>query len=302
MRAVLLSAFGEPDRLATAEWPVPEPGPDDILIRTAGAGVNPVDLQTRAGQHAAHSKVELPMVLGWDVAGTVVEVGARVRRFAPGDPVVAMSAQMATGRGTYADHVVVAADIAAPAPRSIALADAAALPLAGLTADQALDLLDTPPGGTLLVTGAAGAVGGFVVQLAVARGLRVLAVARARDEALLKELGAERVVTDETIPRGAADALVETAGLPGAIAGVRDGGTAISIVPTRPPLTERGIDVRMSFVEQDGTRLARLVGLVDEGTLTVRVAERLDFSAAAEAHRRLAAGGVRGKLVLVPAR
>jgi NADPH:quinone reductase-like Zn-dependent oxidoreductase len=126
-------------------------------------------------------------------------------------------------------------------------------------------------------------------------------VARAGDEALLKALGADRVVTDDAIPPGVADALVETAGLPEAIAGVRDSGTAVSIVPTRPPRPERGIDVRMSFVEQDGTRLARLVGLVDEGTLTLRVAERLDFSAAAEAHRRLAAGGVRGKLILVPA-
>ncbi|WP_069885823.1 NADP-dependent oxidoreductase [Streptomyces luteocolor] len=303
MRASVLHRYGGPEELTVAELPRPVPGPGQILVRAAASAVNPVDIEVRSGQAAAHVSHPFPMVLGWDLSGTVEECGSGVTRFAVGDPIVAMSAQMATGVGTHAEYVALDAALAAPAPRGVDLVEAAALPLAGLTADQALELLAPEPGSTLLVTGAVGAVGGFAVQLAAERGVKVLALARPSDVEAAKALGAHEVFTAERpVPHGAADLLLETAGQPGAVDGVRDGGRAVSIVPTAAPKAERGIDVRMSFVEQDGDRLARLSRLVSESVLTLRVGEVFSLAGVAEAHRRLAAGGSRGKLLIAPDR
>ncbi|MFF4170683.1 NADP-dependent oxidoreductase [Streptomyces sp. NPDC001744] len=305
MRAVVLSAYGGPERLGVARLPEPAvPDASGILIRVAAAAVNPVDLQTRAGLHAEHSAVRLPMVLGWDVAGTVTAVGRDAGAFRPGDQVVAMSAQMATGRGTYAETVSLPADIAAPAPRSVPLTAAAGLPLAGLTAQQALDALGLPEGATLLITGAVGSVGGLAVQLAALRGLRVVAQVRRTadaDEALALGARDVRVGTEPSAVAGpAVDGLLETAGLPWAIGAVRDGGRSVSVVPTRRPAAERGITATVNHVEQDGARLTELAGLVDRGALRLRTAGEFGFDGAAEAHRSLARGGVRGKLLLLP--
>ncbi|MFK4071461.1 NADP-dependent oxidoreductase [Streptomyces sp. NPDC029674] len=301
MRASTLPRYGDPELLTVAELPRPTPAPGQILVRVAASAVNPVDLEVRSGAAAGNIRHGFPMILGWDLSGVVEECGPGVDRFTAGDRVVAMSAQMATGVGTHAQYVALDAELAAPAPRTARLPHAAALPLAGLTAHQALELLDPPAGGTVLVTGATGAVGGFAVQLAVSRGLKVLAFGRPDDADRLRALGAHETYSDEhPVPPGAADALLETAGLPASVAGVRDGGRAVSIVPTAPPVAERGIDVRMSFVEQDGRRLEKLSALVDEGVLTLRVAATFPLAEVGEAHRRLAAGGSRGKLLISP--
>ncbi|MCX3061100.1 NADP-dependent oxidoreductase [Streptomyces beihaiensis] len=306
MRAVVLSAYGGPEQLAVSQVPEPAaPDADGILIRTAAAAVNPVDLQTRAGKHAEHSALQPPMVLGWDVAGTVTAVGEHVTDFRPGDRVVAMSAQMATGRGTYAEVLALPAAIAAPAPVSVPLTTAAALPLAGLTAQQALDTLDLPEGATLLVTGALGSVGGLALQLARLRGLRAVAhVRHACDAEEARGLGAQDVIVGAdlftAVGVAAADGLVETAGLASAIGAVRDNGRVVSVVPTRRPVAERAITVTVSHVEQDGACLTGLSELVDSGALHLRKHKELGFDGAADAHRLLADGGVRGKLLIVP--
>lgn len=302
MRALALPAYGDPEALTVAELPVPAPGPGQILVRTAASAVNPVDLLVRSGALAEHIGHPFPLVLGWDLSGTVAEVGAGVERFTVGDRVVAMSAQLATGIGTHAEYVALDAAIAAPAPRTADLVHAAALPLGGLTAYQALEKAGLKTGETLLVSGAVGAVGGFAVQLAASRGVHVVALARAEDAALARELGAETVLrSDEPVPAGIADVLLETAGIaPRVIGAVRDGGRAVSVYAPEPPQAERGITVLPSFVEQDGDQLAVLGELVDQGVLTLRVAEVGDFSFGPEAHRRLAAGGTRGKLLLTP--
>ncbi|MEU6484243.1 NADP-dependent oxidoreductase [Streptomyces sp. NPDC046887] len=301
MRATVLSRYGGPERLTVAELPRPVPGSGQILVRVAASAVNPVDIEVRSGRAAARIGHGFPMVLGWDLAGTVAQCGADAHRFATGDRVVAMSAQTATGIGTHAEYVALDERLAACAPRTGDLRRAAALPLAGLTADQALELLDPAPGDTLLVTGAVGAVGGFAVQLAAARGLTVQALVRPGDEEAARALGARAVFTDRAaVPAASADCLFDTAGDPPALAAVRDGGRAVSVVPTRPLLAERGIDVRMSFAEQDGDRLTRLSRLVDDGVLTLRVAEVFSLATVGEAHRLLAAGGTRGKLLIDP--
>ncbi|MCU7707021.1 NADP-dependent oxidoreductase [Streptomyces albidoflavus] len=301
MRASVLPRYGAPELLTVAELPRPVPGPGQILVRVAASAVNPVDLEVRSGSKSGHITHDFPMILGWDLAGVVEECGTGVTRFAPGDQVVAMSAQLATGVGTHAQYVALDAGLAARAPHTAELAHTAALPLAGLTAHQALEALAPPDGGTVLITGAAGAVGGLAVQLAVRRGLKVLAHGRPGDADRLYALGADEAFSSERpVPPGAADGLLETAGLPGAVAGVRDGGRAVSIVPLAPPVSERGVEVRMSFVEQDGRRLEELSGLVDQGVLTLRVDRTYPLAEVGAAHRRLAAGGSRGKLLISP--
>jgi NADPH:quinone reductase-like Zn-dependent oxidoreductase len=301
MRALTLAEYGPPEVLTVSELSTRAPASGQILVRTAGAGVNPVDLLTRSGVAADMITHPFPLTLGWDLSGTVETVGEGVERFAPGDQVVAMSHQIRTGIGTQAEYVALDASIAAPAPRTVDLVPAAALPLAGLTAYQALQDLALQPAEKLLVTGAAGAVGGFAVQLAAGRGVEVIAIARPADVELVRRLGASTVLSsDEPLPGGIADALLETANLaPKVMGAVRDGGRAGSVTMD-PPTEERGITVLRTFVEENGEQLAVLSGLVDDKVLTLRVAETGDLSFGAEAHRKLFAGGTRGKLILVP--
>ncbi|MFE7595465.1 alcohol dehydrogenase catalytic domain-containing protein, partial [Kitasatospora sp. NPDC057512] len=202
MRAVVVREFGGPEVLELVEVALPRPGRGQVRVRVAAAGVNPVDAVTRSGVLAGAGLMAPRAVtgIGWDVAGTVDAVGPDVDRFSVGQRVVGLRDRLDSDLGTYAEHVVLDADALAPAPAGATLAQGATLPLNGLTALQALDLLDLPAGSTVLVTGAAGGVGGFAVELAVLRGLRVVALAGQDDERLVRDLGAEWFV-----PRTAPD-------------------------------------------------------------------------------------------------
>ena len=201
MRAVRARGFGGVEVLEVAEVAVPAAGPGQVRIRVEAATVNPVDLATRSGALTEAGLLpERDLVgLGWDVAGVVAEVGAGVSGFAMGDRVVGLSDRLDVTLGTHADQVVLDATAVARAPAGVPAVAAATLPLNGLTAVQALDRLGLGEGQSLLVTGAAGAVGGFAVQLAAGRGLRVAAVAGEDDEELVRAMGAEWFV-----PRSAA--------------------------------------------------------------------------------------------------
>ncbi len=215
MRAVIVRSFGGPEVLEVAEVAVPEPGPGLVRIRVSAAAVNPVDVATRSGAlHAAGPLPARPVVgIGWDVAGVVDVAGGP---FAVGDEVVGLRDRLPLPLGAQAEYLVLDASVVARAPRTVSLVEASTLPLNGLTAWQALDLLAVPPGGTVLVTGAGGAVGGFAVQLAVARGLRVVALAG--DEELARSFGASWFV-----PRGVADLGGAVRALvPGGVDGVVD--------------------------------------------------------------------------------
>jgi len=309
MRAVVVRSFGGPEVLEVAELPVPQAGPGQLRIRVEAAAVNPVDVGTRVGALAAAGLMtgEGQIGIGWDVAGVVDQVGDGVP-FAEGDRVVAMSDRLDVPAKAQAEFVVLDADAAAPAPSGDPVA-AATLPLNGLTAAQSLDLLGLAPGQTVLVTGAAGAVGGFAVQLAVARGLRVVATASAGDEDLVRELGASVFVprsaslaeaVRQFVPGGTDGALdAAIVGLP-ALDAVRDGGAFVVVVAgvTPPPL--RGIRVSNVWVRNDSAQLRELTALVEQGRLTLRVADTLPLAEVAEAHRRVEKGGLRGRLVLVP--
>ncbi|MEU8415460.1 NADP-dependent oxidoreductase [Amycolatopsis japonica] len=310
MRAVVVRRFGGPEVLKFAEVPVPEPGIGQVRVKVAAAGVNPVDAGTRSGflTEAGIVPPREVLGLGWDVAGTVDAVGDGVTGFATGDSVIGLQDRPSAALGTYAEFVVLGADALAAAPRTASPEEAATLPLNGLTAVQALDLLDLPPGATVLVTGAAGAVGGYAVTLAKARGFRVVAVAGSADEALVRGFGAEVFVprgdfvadrVRAVIP-GGVDAALDTAllGLE-ALDAVASRGRFVVFAAGAAPIPLRGITVEHVWIRADGAALTGLADMVDDGTLVLRVADTLPLSEAVKAHELLATGGLRGRLVLI---
>ncbi|MFC8364269.1 NADP-dependent oxidoreductase [Streptomyces griseorubiginosus] len=295
MRAAVVRTFGGPEAVEVVETALPEPAAGQIRIKVAGAALNPVDLGVRGGFFGGEGK---DLGLGWDVAGTVDAVGAE-GSWSVGESVVALYHGLTKDVGTHAEYVVVDADAVAKAPVTVDAVHAATLPLNALTAVQALDLLELTEGQSLLVTGAAGAVGGFAVQLASRQGVSVTGLAREGDEEFVRSLGAAEFTTAPGA--GGYDAVLDTAVLgEAALAWVRDGGAYVGVRPGAHPGSVRGVRTASVSVTADGARLAELVGLVDEGVLTLRVAETYPLDAVAEAHARLEKGGVRGRLVLVP--
>lgn len=308
MRALSIATFGDVDVLEISDVPVPTPGPGQVQVRVAAAAVHPADLFTRAGMFAGVVAGSDRYYLGWDFAGQVSRTGPDVVRFAVGEAVVGMSDWLVSLVGTQAEYVVVNADTLARAPRGVGAVNAAALPVNGLTAAQALDLLDVPAGSTLAIIGAAGAVGTFALELAVHRGVRVIGVAGPHDEHAITARGARFAGRTSDLagslaalaPAGV-DALLDTAvvGTP-ALAAIRDGGRYVGVIAPYAPSPERGVQVHTVGVHSDGQQLARLVDLVENGVITLRVAAQYDLADAAHAHNHLAKGGVRGAIVLRP--
>ncbi len=311
MRAVVVRSFGGPDVLEVSAVPVPATGPGQVRIRVDAASVNPVDAATRSGALASAGLMPPREVIGigWDVAGHVDEVGTGVTTFAPGDRVIGLRDRLDVSLGTYAEFVVLDAEAVAPAPSGISATEAATLPLNGLTALQALDLLALEPGATLLVTGAAGAVGGFAVELAALRGLQVVAAAGAEDETFVRAAGAWWFVprsadlaeaVRDLVPGGVDGALDAAVLGVRALGAVRNRGAFVSVVAGAAPLPLRGITVSEQWVAADGSALAWLSSLAERGQVSLRVADTLPLHRAIQAHEALAKGGLRGRLVLTP--
>jgi len=314
MKAVGVWEYGGPEALRVIELPDPEPGPGEVLIRVHAAAVNPTDTLLRAGAHAARlTGVAPPYRPGMDAAGVVERLGAGVpERLRVGQRVIALVLPTGPHGGAYAERIVVPAESVVAAPAGADDPAAATLLMNALTARVALDALALRPGQALAVTGAAGAFGGYVIQLAKADGLRVIADAAPADERLVRTLGADEVVArgDDVADRirslvpdgvpGLADgALLNERALPavadgGGLATVRGWSGGSEPVP-------RGITVHPVLVSRradDTAALQRLSRQVEDGVLTLRVAEVLPAAEAERAHRQLAAGGLRGRLVL----
>jgi NADPH:quinone reductase-like Zn-dependent oxidoreductase len=310
MRAVGLTEFGNPDVLHIVHLPDPQPGPGEVRIRVHAAAVNPTDTGLRSGGRAAQLKdIPPPYVPGMDAAGTLDLIGPDTSTdLQVGDHVMAIVVPSGS-HGAYSELVVVPADSVTRAPAGASYAEAATLPMNGLTTRLALDVLDLQPGATLAVTGAAGAVGGYAVQLGKVAGLRIIADAAPQDERLVKELGADVVV-----PRGpafaehvraetpeGADALIDAALLNELAApAVRDGGRIATLRgytgDSERDITFHPVLVRTYAREHD--RLDRLRQHAEAGEVTLRVARTLPAERAPEAHRILEAGGTRGRLIL----
>ncbi|SED03659.1 NADPH:quinone reductase [Amycolatopsis tolypomycina] len=309
MKAVRFHEYGDPGVLRYEDVELPVPGAGQVRIRVAATSFNPVDGNIRGGFMQGPIPVVLPHTPGIDVAGTVDARGEGVTGFETGTPVVAFLPM--DGPGAAAEYVLAPAEALTTAPTSVPLADAAALPLVGLTAHQALfDHGKLTDGQRVLVNGAGGAVGGYAVQLAKNAGAHVIATAGPRGGAALE-------AADEVVDHTATDVVaavtepvdvvlnlapVAPEQLAALVTVVRPGGVLVNTTVWMPaPADEergvRGIDL---FVRSDAGQLAQLVAQVDRGELRIDVAERVPLADLAELHARAAAGGVHGKVVVVP--
>jgi NADPH2:quinone reductase len=310
MKAVGITEWGGPEVLHLVEVPDPEAGPGEVRIRVHAATVNPTDTVLRSGGRAHLVRdIPPPYVPGMEAAGVVDQLGDGARPdLRAGDHVMAIVLPYGS-HGAYAERVVVPAESVAPVPAGATDAAAATLPMNGLTVRQALDVLALQPRQTLAVTGAAGAVGGYAVQLGRAAGLRVIADAAPADEQLVAGLGADVVVprgdgfgqrVREVVPDGA-DGLIDAALLDGlAVPAVRDGGRIATVRGFRGE-PERGITFHPVLVRgyaREQAKLDELRQQAADGVITLRVARTFPAAQAAQAHRLLEAGGTRGRLVL----
>ncbi|MEU3856567.1 NADP-dependent oxidoreductase [Streptomyces sp. NPDC028722] len=304
MRAVVVEQWGGPENLVEREVERPEPGLNEVLVRVHAAGVNPVDWKTRAGG-ALVEWGAVPAV-GWDVSGTVAAVGPGVGVFRPGDEVFGMPL-FPRQAGAYAEYVVAPARHLAPKPASLTHVEAAALPLAALTAWQALvDTADVRPGERVLVHAAAGGVGHLAVQIAKARGAYVIATASAGKHGLVRELGADEVVDYRAVRFEDAVSGIDVVldGIGGETAErslrvLRAGGRLITLPgPDDVPAARDGVRAVWMLVEPDHLGLREIAALVERGALRPVVGAVVPLAQAAKAHEIGERGRTTGKIVL----
>jgi len=307
MRVVRVPRFGV-ENLIVAEADDPRPAGGEVLIATEAATVNPSDAGIVSGAAAPRFPpgLEPPYTPGWDLAGRVVAVGHGVNASLVGQRVVGVSVWFVTGRGTQASVVALPATDVAVAPEGLASAQLTTIGLNGLTAWRGLDELNLAPGETLAVTGAAGAVGGFALDLAVAKGVDVAAIVRERQRPEVLARGAAHAISPGSRGPGAAvrdavpggvDALLDTAGIGApALGALRDGGRYVSV--TVVPDAERGITVTRVYARMDPVGLPALVQMASDGRLHTPVARQFDVSEAQAAYLEFSSGPHRGRIVL----
>jgi NADPH:quinone reductase-like Zn-dependent oxidoreductase len=297
MRAIVVNGFGDPSVLTPADVPAPQPGPGQVLLRVAGAGVGPWDAKARKGMFGPR---RFPYVPGAESSGTVEAVGEGVASLAPGDRVFG-----GPSGGAYAEQAVADEGKLAAAPGGLDLVDAAAVPIGANTALEGLDEhLHLVAGERLLVAGAAGGVGTFVVQLAKARGATVVATASAANADFLRGLGADEVLDyrgDWQAAASGVDAAYDCVGGPtwaGCVASLRDGGRAVTIAAWSDETTRPGAELSRFSATVTAERLAEAARLIDAGRVRVEIAARFPLEEAARAHELVETGHTRGKIVL----
>lgn len=305
MRALHYSQFGSADVFEVGEVPDPHRGPDTLVVQVKAAGLNPVDWKIRQGYLQGAVDVHFPAVPGWDVSGVVVQAGLDTPEFAVGDEVFAYARADVVHGGTVAELAAVPVRTAALKPRNLSHEQAAAVPLAGLTALQALRRAGVGEGDTVLIHGGAGGVGTFGIQLARLAGARVVATASAANHEFLEGLGATAISYGEGLAQRALEAspdgyskILDFAG--GASLDVThevlaQGGTVASIADARAKTEFGGHYV---WVRPSSSDLEHLAGLLNAGKLTVEVAEVFDLDHSIDAYRLLEGGHVRGKVVV----
>ncbi|QBI53570.1 NADP-dependent oxidoreductase [Streptomonospora litoralis] len=313
MRVIGVSEPGGPEALREFDIDERHAGPGEVRIRVRAAAVNPTDTAARSGAYASRqADVSPPHVPGMDAAGDIDEVGpGTTTDLAVGDAVMAVVVPSGS-HGAYSEQLVVSVESVVPVPVGADYAEAATLPMNGLTARMALDAMALEPGQTLAVTGAAGAFGGYMIQLAKAEGLRVIADAAADDEQLVRDLGADVVVPrgDDVADRireaepGGVDALADGAVQNELVSpAVRDGGQMATVRGFKgdDAAKERGVvfhPVLVMHYNREQAKLDALRKQAEAGVLTLRVARTFPADHAAEAHRLFESGGVRGRLIL----
>jgi NADPH:quinone reductase-like Zn-dependent oxidoreductase len=306
MKAVVIHEYGDPQVLKYEDIPRPQPKDDQLLIRVIAAGVNPVDGMIRSGMFANGSNRAFPIILGGDVAGVVEKVGNKVAKFKSGDPVFAYVSL--DNSGGYAQYALVTEREAAPKPRSLTYVEAAAVPIVAMTAWQALvDAAKLSRGQTVLIHGGSGGVGSFAIQIAKARGAKVIATASTANQDFLKQLGADVTIdytkqkfedvaknVDVVLDSIGRDTLARSYGV------VKKGGIVVSLVarPNESELEKHGIRGTALNVEPNSEELAEIGKLIDEKKIKVIVSQTFPLSEAMKAQQQVATGHTRGKIVL----
>lgn len=306
MKAVRIHRYGDVDTLSYEDAPLPEAGPADVRIRVHAAAVNPVDWKIRAGYLASMLPYPMPLTIGWDVSGVVDQIGAEVSGVSVGDAVYSRPDIMRNG--TYAEYAVVRAAEVAAKPESLSHCEAAAVPLAGLTAWQALfDHAQLKAGERVLIHAGAGGVGSFAVQFAKWAGAHVIATASAPNAALVRDLGADEFVDyrsqrfESVLDK--VDVVLDTIGgdtQQRSIALLKRGGRLFSVVatPDHAALASVGATGGMFMVQPSSDDLGRIAELIDAGTVRVIIDSVFPLSQARAAHARSQTGRAKGKIVL----
>jgi len=304
MKAVVAHEYGAPEVLKIEQVQRPEPNEDEALVRVIASGVNPADPLTLNGKYAREFGTHLPLIPGYEIAGVVEKTGSNVTKLKVGDAVYGYP----TFGGGWADYVTVKEGEVAAKPRSLNFVDAAAVPMGALTAWQALvDVAKLQPGQTVLIHGGSGGVGSFAIQIAKARGARVIATASTANQDLLKQLGADVAVDYtktkfEDVARDV-DAVLDPVGketLARSYGVVKKGGIVMSLVARPDPveLKKRGIRGAGISVHPDAEDLTEIAQLIDAGKIKPTVTQVLPLSEAIAAQQQAATHHTRGKVVL----
>lgn len=305
MKAIRFHEYGDPGVLRYEEAERPAAGPGQVLVQVAGTSLNPADVGIRGGLLRQVFPVRLPHVPGLDVAGTVVALGAGVTGFAAGDRVFGVLPM--NGPGATAEFAIAPAEVLAPAPASIPLGDAAAVPAVALTAWQAIhEHAQVRAGQRVLVNGGGGGVGRYAVQFAKLAGATVLATAGPHSTEAARSAGADEVLDyaaiklDEPVDVVFNTARADEATMAGLVAAIRPGGILVSVSSPAEPDEARQVRTMNMYLRADADQLAEIGRLIDAGRVTVQIAGRRPFADLAEVHRQAEAGLVHGKIVLEP--
>jgi NADPH:quinone reductase-like Zn-dependent oxidoreductase len=315
MRAVYYNSHGSVDVLNIGELPVPSPGPDEVLVQVAAAGVNPIDRRLRAGELTEYIERTFPVVPGWDLAGRITAVGDNVEGWQVGDEVSGLAFTWSIQHGTYAEFAPVNASSIAAKPKSLSFVQAAALPLVSLTAWQSLaEFAALKPGQSVLIEAGAGGVGSVAISIAKHLGATVYTTASAKNADYVRKLGADHVIdyTQENYvdvirqrePNGidaVLAAILDEQNIGAALELVKPGGT-VAYMNNEPPesnlIAEKNIKTEFIHHRPDGESLGELLTLFDAGKLQVPDITTMPLEQAVDAQKQSESGRTRGKLVL----
>ena len=315
MKAVYYEDFGAAEVLQLGDRPMPEPGPEQVLLKVGAAGVNPIDRRLRAGELQAFFQREFPIIPGWDVAGRVVAVGSEVEQWSVGDDVVGLGFTWKLGVGSYAEYMTIDETAIARKPDRLSFVEGAALPLVSLTAWQALtESAQVGPGQDVFIQAGAGGIGSVAISMAKHLGARVFTTTRERNFDYVRSRGADMPIDYKTsnyvhelkkhAPDGV-DFVLETLEdkiyVENAIRITRPGGTVIYMnnePPQMPELKDKNIHAEWLHHRSDGKMLGELMALYDSGALALPRIEELTLDDAVEAHKRSESGRTNGKMVL----
>lgn len=315
MRAIYYDHYGPADVLQLGERPMPEPGPEQVLVKVAAAGVNPIDRRLRSGQLQDFFQQTFPIIPGWDVAGRIAAVGSDVTQWKVGDDIVGLGFTWKLGVGSYAEYMTIDETAIARKPERLSFTEGAALPLVSLTAWQALtESASVGPGQIVFIQAGAGGIGSVALTMARHLGATTVTTTRARNFDYVGARGADHPIDYRTsnyvhelkkiAPDGVdfvLEALEDKIFIENAIRITKRGGTVIYMnnePPEMPDLSAKGIHAEWLHHRADGKMLAEIMALYDSGALVMPEIEVMPFEQAVAAHQKSESGTTRGKLVL----